>query len=151
MGFFFFTSLELTANCIKYSYTISKKGLISYNVGGGETLSTVSWYFLLESMQKNGILYCCDVLNIPFYQESINKRGKLRITARAISIHIRAIFSNRMQFNFRLTLLARVKIRLAQNIAPYSRASKMVCHFEFFCCRKFKPQSTLRNKFVKVA
>ena len=35
-GFFFFTSLELTANCIKYSYTISKKGLISYNVGEGE-------------------------------------------------------------------------------------------------------------------
>ena len=157
-GFFFFTSLELTANCIKYSYTISKKELISYNVVEGEWegeggkylaqfLGTSCW----NQCKKNRMLYCCDVLNIPFYQESINKRGKLRITARAISIHIRAIFSNRMQFNFRLTLLARVKIRLAQNFAPYSRASKMVCHFEFFCCRKFKPQSTLRNKFVQVA
>ena len=112
MGFFFFTSLELTANCIKYSYTISKKGLISYNVGEGEGgkylaqfLGTSCW----NQCKKNCILCCCDVLNISCYQEGINKRGKLPITARAISIHIRAIFSNRMQFNFHLTLLARVK------------------------------------------
>ena len=118
---------------------------------GGKYLAQFLGTSCWNQCKKNGILYCCDVLNIPFYQESINNRGKLRITARAISIHIRAIFSNRMQFNFRLTLLARVKIRLAQNFAPYSRASKMVCHFEFFCCIKFKPQSTLRNKFVQVA
>ena len=43
-------------------------------------------------------------------QESINKRGKLVNGARAVMIPICAIFSNRMQFNFRLTLLPCVMI-----------------------------------------
>ena len=128
MVFFFFTSLELTANCIKYSYTISKKGLISYNVGEGEGgkylaqfLGTSCW----NQCKKNGILYCCDVLNIPFYQESINKRGKL--------VLLRAPY----QFTFGLFLVTECSLIFA---SPYSRASK-------FDWRKISHPTPARQKW----